>query len=265
MFSIQDTLLFPLNMYFNTGGIMTTFNNLITSPADYFWFEMTKVALYAFNKRQYEKILDIGFDKGASTYWMGQCNSAEVILALDKHNSNSQKLQSQFSCQIKGKKLVVFNGSIEDLPFKNKSIDAIFCRSVLQYTDYKKSLQEIQRVLSPKGSAFIIANLANNPIISLYRIIRKDHTAKDNKYITYDELQKMKKDNRIKHHREQHLITPLIYPIIRSNLLSPIVKRFIIKVTTKLEVVFLSCLPFLKRFCWYSLIEINNENKSIPE
>lgn len=49
-------------------------------------------------------------------------------------------------------------GSIESLPFESNSFDSIFSYSVIYQTDYKKTLQDIYRVLKPSGKVYFSTN-----------------------------------------------------------------------------------------------------------
>jgi SAM-dependent methyltransferase len=47
-------------------------------------------------------------------------------------------------------------GRAEALPFRDHSFDLVIARSSLQYTDLKRSLPEIRRVLTPGGEAWML-------------------------------------------------------------------------------------------------------------
>lgn len=50
----------------------------------------------------------------------------------------------------------VINGSAENLPLKDQSVDLIFCYEVIEHVfDPEKMLQEIRRVIRPNGCVFI--------------------------------------------------------------------------------------------------------------
>jgi ubiquinone/menaquinone biosynthesis C-methylase UbiE len=58
------------------------------------------------------------------------------------------------------------------LPLADASVDAIFCFSVLQYTDRDAAVGEMKRVLRPGGRLVLVENLEGNPLALLYRLWR---------------------------------------------------------------------------------------------
>lgn len=92
------------------------------------------------------KILDIGCGQGDFLISCRQKNLVAVGLDIDPK-------WVKF-CQ--HKKLDVFTGSINNLPFKDKSFDIVFCQSVLEHLhDPVAAVYEIKRVLYPGGTLII--------------------------------------------------------------------------------------------------------------
>lgn len=58
------------------------------------------------------------------------------------------------------------------LPLADASVDAVFCFSVLQYTDRDAALAEVRRVLRPGGRVVVAENLAGSPVALAYRAWR---------------------------------------------------------------------------------------------
>ncbi len=54
--------------------------------------------------------------------------------------------------------LSVRHGSIEALPFPDATFDGVFCYSVIYYTDVRRALRELSRVLKPRGALYVCSN-----------------------------------------------------------------------------------------------------------
>lgn len=59
------------------------------------------------------------------------------------------------------------------LPLPDRSVDAVFCFSVLQYTDRDAALAEIRRVLKSDGRVVVVENLAGSLLAQAYRAWRR--------------------------------------------------------------------------------------------
>lgn len=59
------------------------------------------------------------------------------------------------------------------LPFADQSFDAVVSISVLQYTDWRRTLAECGRVLRKGGRAVFVENLFGHPLARLYRAARR--------------------------------------------------------------------------------------------
>lgn len=104
----------------------------------------------------HEAILDAG------------CGMGQWSLALAKNN------KSVFSIDISSSRIMVANelmkannitnvqiqyAPIENIPYKDNSFDAVFCYSVIMFTDISKTLNEFYRVLKPKGKLYVMTDL----------------------------------------------------------------------------------------------------------
>lgn len=60
---------------------------------------------------------------------------------------------------------------VQALPFRDASVDAVFCYSVFQYLDRGGALRELFRVLRPGGRFAVVENLRGNPVARAYRAL----------------------------------------------------------------------------------------------
>jgi ubiquinone/menaquinone biosynthesis C-methylase UbiE len=60
---------------------------------------------------------------------------------------------------------LLFNVNVENLPLKDNSVDVVISNFGIEYSDLSKSLGEVSRVLSPKGSAIFICHFYDSVFI----------------------------------------------------------------------------------------------------
>jgi SAM-dependent methyltransferase len=67
----------------------------------------------------------------------------------------------------------LMQGNIEHIPLADSSVNAVFSRSVLQYTDWHGVVKECSRILKPGGRVAFVENLAGNPVARTYRVLHR--------------------------------------------------------------------------------------------
>ncbi len=112
-------------------------------------------------------VLDIGCSdlRPYSKFLISAFNSYQGIDANSKFIDAAQKkIQDKSNA-------IVEVGNIEQLKYKTNSIDLVVCNNMLAYTNKKKAIQEILRVLKHDG---LCISLYNNTLdYSLLKIIKK--------------------------------------------------------------------------------------------
>ena len=66
--------------------------------------------------------------------------------------------------------------SLEELPFANESFDGVFCYSTIYYTDVRRSVAELCRVLRPGGRIYLCSN---GPGWYWYNFVHQPHKSAD--------------------------------------------------------------------------------------
>jgi len=93
------------------------------------------------------RILDAGCAQGR--------DSAEIkkdyknIIGIDYNSDFIKEAKNSYS------NIEFFEGNIEKLDFKDEEFDAVYCVNTLFYTDPKKSLPELSRILKKGGILFV--------------------------------------------------------------------------------------------------------------
>lgn len=109
-------------------------------------------------------VLDLGSGSGHVASAVRDCGGRTVCLEID-----SRVLEESRRRYPGGTHLA---GNAARLPIASASVDAIFCFSVLQYTERESALEEMRRVLKPEGRVVVVENLAGNLTALAYRAWR---------------------------------------------------------------------------------------------
>ena len=212
-------------------------------------------------------ILDIGCGMGDTSIYFGLKGAkVDAVDISPGMISVVKKLASKYklSRTVKAEVMVA-----EKLEFPDSTFDFVFGNGLLHHTNHKLTLKEVYRVLKPGGKAFFIEPLAHNFLINVYRKKASDVRTSTEKPLIYKELSNMtteKFNNR--YHKEFHFFTLLIFiwfyivqksdpnkerywkKIIDDS--KKIEKGF--KILYSLDKVFLKGIPFLRKYCWNTVL-----------
>lgn len=95
-------------------------------------------------------VIDLGAGTGKFTKLL--LPSGAAILAVEPVEGMRKKFQSLYP------QLKVLNGSAEDIPVEEKSVDTIIAAQAFHWFNGPKALQEMHRVLNPNGKLGLIWN-----------------------------------------------------------------------------------------------------------
>jgi len=156
-------------------------------------------------------------------------------------------------------------GNIETIPLSDSSTDAVFSRSVLQYTDWRRVMQECWRILRPGGRVAFIEHLADNPVASTYRVLHRTFGWQYPPFQTPRAHMEWSQRDYFGQVFEgatfkvYHLSTPLalVFPTLRSRFLGTPLPRqpgFVYRFLTRIDRGLLGRFPSLSRFGWFMLM-----------
>jgi len=124
-----------------------------------------KRAEYIFNKisdKKPKKILDVGCGRGFYVFGCSLFNFIKEIHGLD-NNDEYLKIAKR-NCV--DKRIKLRKGNAYSLPYPDKYFDFIICSEVLEHLkNDNKGLQELHRVLKPKGTLIITVPNKNFPFL----------------------------------------------------------------------------------------------------
>lgn len=232
---------------------------MLLSPQEQFWFFPTTAILERCPKSFQDEALDIGYETGNSTLWFALNTGALHVSCVDISSHFAPLLKEKINQYAPSIPIQPARADGEYLPFHANSFGSIFCRSSLQYMNISRAFSEILRVLRPGGRAYIIANLSHNPFVNLFRMFRKQKPSYKNyriiQYLNYSEIREWHKLGNCQWHREFYFFIPLFYPLV-YKINCPAFWHWILGGLNCIEYCGFKILPFLRRYCWYSCIEI---------
>lgn len=141
----------------------------------------------------------------------------------------------------------------EDLKYEDNKFDHIIGIAILHHLDLQKSADEIYRVLKKGGVAYFLEPLRHNPFINMFRMLTPHMRSKDELPLHFNDYKIYEKRFSKFNHEEYYLFTLLAFFwffVIKNEKLF----LFTRDVLFKFDSVFLKIFPFMKRFCWYSIL-----------
>jgi len=148
--------------------------------------------------------------------------------------------------------LLICKMNAESLGIKQETIDVVVCWAIIHHTDIEATSNEIHRVLKNNGRAIVVEPLGHNMLLNIYRHLTPKKRTVDEKPLKSDDLETFKKKFRSFSQEEFYLLSLMAffwYFVFRSK------KLFLKtqKILHTLDLRILKLLPFLKRYCWYSI------------
>ena len=223
-------------------------------------------ALKALGDLRGKKLLDLGCGAGETSVYFAlrgaevyACDIAEEFLKVTKSLAEKFKVTVQ-----------TVPAEAGHLPFPAESFDLVFGNGVLHHVELLPATREISRVLKKGGKAVFIEPLPYNPFINIYRQIAKGVRTEDEKPLGFGQIRSMGPYFTSLEHREFWLFSLLIFFhffLIRHW--NPSKVRYWKKVIEegesyrdmfatlqKVDHAALRYLPFLKPFCWNTVVVV---------
>lgn len=226
-----------------------------------------KYALDTFGYLAGKTLLDLGCGAGETSVYFA-LKGAEVT-AMDISTEMlkiTEKISNQYGVNVKTTRSVA-----EKLAFPDGSFDYVFGNGVLHHIQLNKAIKEIKRVLKPNGKAIFVEPLSHNPLIHFYRILAKNVRTPTEYPLRFKDFKLMKKYFNRVIHREFWLFSLLIFIIFLCKGAHPSKERYWKKIIVegekykkiytllkKVDDFVLKLFPFLGRFCWNTVIVLEN-------
>lgn len=215
-----------------------------------------------------KKVLNLGCGLGEEAVYLASKGAKVTVVDISSEMlSFTKKLAKRYKVE---NKIKYYKMSAEDLRFPEKSFDLIYGSNILHHVNIKKTIRGIKRVMKKDALAVFTEPLIYNPIINIYRLlahkVRTDHEHP----LNYADLKKIRKWFPNMTHKELHLFTLLVFVwFFVIERLHPNKVRYWKKIISEsdkykypfrvlfgADKVFLKIFPFLRRYCWITIIKM---------
>jgi len=145
----------------------------------------------------------------------------------------------------------------EELKYDSDMFDIILGNAILHHLEIEKSLKEMRRVLKKGGRAIFLEPLGHNPLINLFRKCTPNMRSKDETPFRFEDFITIRKYFPKFQHDEYYLfvVFALSFYFIGAKSLS-LKSRDLL---ARFDQFIISCIPFLRRYCWYSIFELEKQ------
>lgn len=197
-----------------------------------------------------KKVLEIGCGEGWVTKYIALQGAQVWAFDISKEAVNLtinrlKGLHLKYPTQVE-----VMAG--EALNYQNGMFDCVIGLAILHHLEFGPALKEIKRVLKSGGKACFMEPLGHNPFLNLYRFLTPHLRSKDEKPLRMNQFKMITKHFSNFYHQEFFLtaIFALVFHFFKLNKLMISIRNILVKFDT----IILKIFPFLKKYCWYSVL-----------
>ncbi|MDA0321730.1 MAG: class I SAM-dependent methyltransferase [Verrucomicrobia bacterium] len=210
------------------------------------------------------KILDLGCGAGEAAVYFAKKGAHVVATDLSAGMLDvAARLAEMHGCSIE-----TIKAPAEDLPLDDESFDIVYGANVLHHVDIAKALDETRRILRPNGLGLFIEPLTYNPVINVYRRLADTVRTVDEHPLRLRDLRLFEERFARVEHRETWLCTLYLFIWFflverahpsrvrywKKAIRDSHKHRAGIGVAQKLDNLLLTALPFLRFWCWNTVV-----------
>ena len=133
----------------------------------------------------------------------------------------------------------------ENLNFKDNTFDIVYFNSLIMHVNHDKTIKEAHRVLKNNGTLVFLEPLNLN-LLFLYRILFSKFNRINPNYFKYSEIKKYSKLFKSTQHKQFYLLSTVF--LLFNN-------KSLINFFDKFDRILIKVFPFLKRFCWFTVVK----------
>ena len=224
-----------------------------------------KFVLKEFGELSGKTLLDLGCGAGESSVYFAK--KGAKVTAVDISN-NMLRCAKELANR-HGVKIETLKTDAGNIFSMGREFDYIYGNGILHHIDFKDSITDIKKALSYSGKAIFIEPLAHNCIIDVYRKLAKDVRSSQEAPLKLKDIEFFKKHFKKVKHKEFWFFSLLIFIFLFFRGIHPSKVRYwkyIIKHAGEYQRLFsvlnlmdrgiLRVFPFLRRFCWNTVISL---------
>lgn len=138
-------------------------DKVLSQEIDPAYARRSQLILTNITKQKPRKILDVGCGRG---FYVTMCSKLLPDSEVYGIDTNPEYIAKATTISQKQKNIRISEGSIYEIPFEKNTFDAIICSEVMEHlADEATALNEIKRVLKPKGRLYLTVPSAKFPIL----------------------------------------------------------------------------------------------------
>jgi len=190
------------------------------------------------------EILDYGCGVGPIIEKVINYNPKKIT-GIDISDVSIEKAKNKFKNTNIEVELLVDN--CEKTKFSNEKFDLVYGLGILHHLQLSKCIDEISRILKPKGSLLFIEPLGTNPIINLYRYFTPGSRSRDEHPLNFNDFNFIESKFEKVSLKYYGFLTLIFFPLYTSQ------NSKIFNILSKIDQ-FLFKIKFFRLFAWSVLI-----------
>ncbi len=199
-----------------------------------------------------KNVLEFGCGEGWFTEKLADMGAE--VWAFDLSKEAVKKTKERFSNHSAQKRVHVDQMPGENLSYDSEQFDIVVGLAILHHLELEASMKEIRRILKNGGRAFFMEPLGHNLFLNLYRKMTPHLRSKDEMPMILEQFDLIDGIFPKFRHEEYYLLTvfALFFYFLGAN-------RVMLKsrdLLIKLDRALLKMLPGIRKYCWYSILEM---------
>ncbi len=181
--------------------------------------------------------------------------SAASITGIDLSKVAVDKARRAAAEVLPGARFIVMDA--EALGFENDSFDVVYGSAIIHHLDGTRAMEEIVRVLRPRGKAIFVEPLGHNPAINLYRWLTPAARTSDEHPLTAHDLKVIRSFFETSSFRFYHLLSVAAVPFRATRVFDPLLRSL-----DAADQLLFNLVPASRWLAWYVVMVLSGPKPS---